>query len=132
MVSGQHFSHSTQFSGGACPHSSKASGGENLEVEEPVAGWDCSFCHFHPALPGMLSTALLGDQVVQMGQPAPKRLLAPLGLMAAFHREQPPLKGVMGSLPQGAGHRQLRVGKHRILRCTPLSRQFETNIQIVC
>jgi hypothetical protein len=31
-----------------------------------------------------------------MGQPTQKRLLAPFGVMAAFHREQLPLDGVMG------------------------------------
>ncbi len=59
-------SHSTQFSGGACPHSSKASGGENLEVEEPVAWWDCASFHFDPTLSGMFGSTLIRDQVVEV------------------------------------------------------------------
>src|SRR2546429_1284562 len=38
----QIFSHSTQFSGKAYHCSSKASRREHLQVEEPVACWDCS------------------------------------------------------------------------------------------
>jgi hypothetical protein len=44
----------------------------------------------------MLSTALIWHQVVQMCQPREKRLLAPLKMMEAFHREQLPLDGVVG------------------------------------
>ena len=43
-----------------------------------------------------------------------KRLLAATGMVKAFHREQFPLDGVMGLVEQGAGHRHLRVFKHRI------------------
>jgi hypothetical protein len=64
------FSHSTQFSGGACHHSSKASRREDLQVEEPVTCRDFSSFNFHPTLPGMLGATLVGHQVVQMGQPA--------------------------------------------------------------
>src|SRR5262249_43096920 len=32
------FPHSTEFSGGMCPHSSKAARGENLQVEHPICG----------------------------------------------------------------------------------------------
>jgi hypothetical protein len=32
------FPHSTELRGGACPHSSKASRGEDLHIEEPVRG----------------------------------------------------------------------------------------------
>ena len=62
----------------------------------------------------MLGATLIRDQVVQMGQPAQKRLLAPFGVMAAFHREQLPLDGVMGLIQQRAGDGHLRVGEHRI------------------
>jgi hypothetical protein len=44
----------------------------------------------------MLSTALIGDQVVQMGEPCQKRLLAATWVMKPFHREQFPLDGVVG------------------------------------
>jgi hypothetical protein len=49
-----------------------------------------------------------------MRQPREKRLLAPLGVMEAFHREQFPLDSVMGLIQQGAGHRHLRVCKDHI------------------
>src|SRR5262249_57784773 len=90
------FSHSTRFSGKEYRYSSKASRREDLQVEEPVSGWDCASFDFHPTLPGMLGATLIRDQVVQMGQPAQKRLLAPFGVMAALHREQLPLDSVMG------------------------------------
>src|SRR2546422_3166327 len=80
--------------------SSKASRGENLQVEHPVrCGYSPAF-HFHTTLPGMLSPTLIGDQVVQMGQPSQKRLLAPFGMMEAFHREELPLDGVMGLIQE--------------------------------
>jgi hypothetical protein len=106
--------HSTQFSGGVCPHSSEASGGENLEVEEPVACWDCSSLDFHPTLPSMLSTALVGDQVVEVRQTSQKRLLTPVGMMKPLHHEQLPVEGVVGLIQQRARHRHLRVCQHRI------------------
>jgi hypothetical protein len=82
-----YFSHSTEFSGGACHRSSKASRRENLEIEQPVACRDLASFDFHTTLPGMLGPTLVGHQIVQMGQPAQKRLLAPFGVMEAFHRE---------------------------------------------
>src|ERR1043166_1773152 len=103
------FSHSTRFSGKEYHYSSKASRRENLQVEEPVSCRDCASFDFHPTLPGMLGATLIWDQVVQMGQPAQKRLLAPFGVMAAFHREQLPLDGVMGLIQQRAGDGHLRV-----------------------
>ena len=62
--------HSIEFSGGVGHCSSKASRGEDLQVEEPVTCRDFSSFHFHPTLPGMLGATLVGHQVVQMGQPA--------------------------------------------------------------
>jgi len=79
--------HSTQFSGKEYHRSSKASRREDLQVEEPVSCWDCSSFDFHHTLAGMLSAPLVGHEVVQMGQPAQKRLVAPFGVMEAFHRE---------------------------------------------
>jgi hypothetical protein len=58
-----------------------------LEIEQPVACWDFSSFDFHTTLPGMLGATLVGHQIVQMGQPTQKRLLAPFGVMEAFHRE---------------------------------------------
>src|SRR5215831_12762303 len=89
------FSHSTRFSGGVWHHSSKASRCEDLQVEEPVACRDCSSFHFHSTLARVLRPTLIGHQVVQVCEPREKRLLAPLGMMEAFHREQLALDGVM-------------------------------------
>ena len=97
-----------------CHCSSKASRGEDLQVEDPVACRYSPAFHFHPTLPGMLGATLIGNQVVQVRQPGEKRLLTPPGMMEAFHREQFPVDGVMGLIQQGARHRHLRVCEHRI------------------
>src|SRR4030095_347611 len=99
----KHFSHSTRFSGKEYHYSSKASRREDLQVEEPVSCRDCASFDFHPTLPGTLGQTMIRDRVVQMGPPAQKPLLAPFGVMAAFHREQLPPKGVMGLIQQRAG-----------------------------
>src|SRR4029450_2021844 len=91
----QKIPHSTQFSGKEYHRSSKASRGEDLEVEEPVACWDCSAFHFHPTLAGMLRAPLVGHEVIQMGEPSQKRLLAPVGMMEALHHEELPVNSVM-------------------------------------
>ena len=106
--------HSTEFSGGACHRSSKASRRENLEIEQPVACRDGASFDFHPTLPGMLGATLVGHQSVQMGQPTQKRLVAPCGVMAALHRAELPLAGVRGLSQEGAGHGPLRVGEDHI------------------
>jgi hypothetical protein len=103
--------HSIGFSGKGYHRSSKASRREDLQVEEPVACGNCASFHFHATLAGMLGPTLIGDQVVEVCQPREKRLLAPFGMMEAFHREQLPLDGIMGLIQQGAGCRHLRVGK---------------------
>ena len=43
-----------------------------------------------------------------------KCLLAAVGMVKPLHRKEFPLDGVMGLIQQGADHRHLRVGKHRI------------------
>ena len=43
-----------------------------------------------------------------------KHLLAATGMMEAFPHAQFPLDGVVGLIEEGAGHRHLRIGKHRI------------------
>src|SRR5712691_531124 len=78
------FPHSTRFSGKGYHRSSKASRREDVQVEEPVACGDCSSFHFHATLAGMLRAPLVGHEVVQMGQPSQKRLLAPFGMMEPF------------------------------------------------
>src|SRR5262245_27435239 len=113
-AAGQDFPHSTGLCGEACPHSSEASRGEDLDIEEPVSGWDYSTLHFHSTLPGMLGSSLIGDQVIEVRQPCQKRLLAAPRMMEAFHGEQFPLDGVMGLIEQGARGGHLRVGEHRI------------------
>jgi hypothetical protein len=108
---GLYFPHSLGFSGRACHHSSKASRRENLEVEEPVACRNFPAFDFHPTRPGMLGPTLIRHQVVQVRQPREKRLLAPLRMMEALHREQLPLDSVMGLIQEGAGRGHLRVGE---------------------
>jgi putative flippase GtrA len=108
------FSHSTQFSGKEYHRSSKASRREDLQVEEPVACWDCSSFDFHSTLAGMLRAPLVGYEVVQMGEPAQKRLLAAFGMMEDLHHAQLPVDGVMGLIQHRARHRHLRILKDRI------------------
>src|SRR5215470_3038075 len=69
------------------PHSAKPSGGEDLEVEEPVTCRYLPAFHLHPTLPGMLSSTLIGYQVIEVRQPCQKRLLAPFRMMEALHHE---------------------------------------------
>jgi len=57
----------------------------------------------------MLGAMLLRHEVVQVRQPGEKRLLASLGMMKAFHREQLPLDSVIGLIQQGTGHGHLRA-----------------------
>jgi hypothetical protein len=91
------------------PHSAKASGGENLDVKEPVVCWYSPAFHLHPTLPSMLSATLIGDQIIEVRQPCQKHLLAPFGMMEALHREQFPLEGVMRLIEQGTGRRHLGI-----------------------
>src|SRR5215510_11791047 len=76
--------------------SSKATRGENLQVEHPICGGDASAFHFHPTVARVLGSTLIRYQVVQVGEPRQKRLLAPVGMMKGFHHEQLPVKGVVG------------------------------------
>src|SRR5215813_1270847 len=100
--------------GEACPYSSEASGGEDLDIEEPISGWDCSTLHFHATLAGMLSATLIWNQVIEVRESREKRLLTATGMVKAFHRKELPLDGVMGLIQQGTGHGHLRVCQHRI------------------
>ena len=67
--------------------SSKASRGENLQVEHPICGGDAPAFHFDPTLARVLGSALIRDQVVQVSEPRQKRPLAPSGMMKGFHHE---------------------------------------------
>src|SRR4029453_5762599 len=62
----------------------------------------------------MLSPTLIRDQVVQVGEPREKRLLASFWMMKPFHRKQFSLDGVMRLIEQCAVHGHLGVCKHRI------------------
>src|SRR5215813_2066625 len=94
--------HSTELRGGTCYRSAKAPGGEDLQVEEPVSGWDCASFHFHATVAGMLGPTLIRDEVVQVGEPGEKRLLASTGMMESLHCEQFALDSIMGLIQQGA------------------------------
>ena len=85
-----------------------------MEVEHPVSCRYSSTFHFHATLPGMLGALLIRHQVVQVGQPCEKRLLAATGMMKAFHGKQFPLDGIMRLIQERAGHRHLGVCKDRI------------------
>lgn len=63
---------STQFSGKGYDHPSKATRGEDLEVEEPVLCRNFSAFHFHATLAGMLGPTLIGYQVIQVREPREK------------------------------------------------------------
>src|SRR6266850_1095449 len=106
--------HSPGFSGKGCHGSAKPSGGEDLDIEEPVACRDSPAFHLHPTLPGMLSPPLIRDQVVQVRQAREKRLLAATWVMKAFHGEQFPLDGVMRLIQERAGHWHPGVCEDRI------------------
>ena len=56
----RNFAHSTELRGKGYPHSAKAARGEDLEVEEPVACWDCTTFDFHPTLASVLGPTLIG------------------------------------------------------------------------
>jgi hypothetical protein len=66
--------HSIGFRGGACHHSAKASRGKDLQIEEPIVCRYSSAFSFHPTSTSVLGLALIGDQVVEVGQPREKRL----------------------------------------------------------
>jgi hypothetical protein len=93
--------------------SSKASRGEDLEIEQPVPGRHCASCHFPPPLAGVLGPTLRRDQVVEVCPSRQKRLLAPVWMMEPLHGEPCPLAGMMGLLQARTGHRPLGGCKDR-------------------
>jgi hypothetical protein len=88
-------SHSTEFSGGVRHRSSKASRGEDVQIEQPVSCWDCSSFHFHATLASVLGATLVGYQVIQQCKAVQKMLLASTWMMEPLHRKQFPLDGVV-------------------------------------
>src|SRR5262249_1418523 len=67
--------------------SAKAARAEDFQVEHPVGCGYAPAFRFHPTLPGMLGSTLIGHQVVQVCEPREKRRLAAPGMMEALHRE---------------------------------------------
>jgi hypothetical protein len=65
-----------------------------VQIEEPVGCGYLSAFHFHATLPRMLGSTLIRDEIVQVGEPREKRLLASPRMMESLHREQFPLDGV--------------------------------------
>ena len=60
------YSHSIGLRGGGCQHTSHASRGEDLEIEELVSGRDASAFHFHATLASVFGPTLIRDEVVQV------------------------------------------------------------------
>src|SRR5215510_3393932 len=54
--------HSTEFRGRACHRISKASGGEDLQIEEPVCCGDASAFDFYATLANALGPTLIRDE----------------------------------------------------------------------
>jgi hypothetical protein len=69
---------------------------KDWQIEEPIMCRYSSAFHCHATLTRMLGPTLIGRQVVEMGQPREKRLLASTWMMEPLHCEQFPLDGVMG------------------------------------
>ena len=89
--------------------SSKATRGEDLQVEHPVCGGYAPTFYFYPTLAGMLSATLIRKKVIQVRESREKRLLTATGMVQPFHGKELPLDGVMGLIQQGTGHGHLRV-----------------------
>src|SRR5262245_58346145 len=79
--------HSIAFSGRACRRSSKATRGEDLQIETPVGCRYSPAFDFHPTLAGMLSPTLIWNKVLQVREPREKRLWAATGMMEPLHGE---------------------------------------------
>ena len=92
-------------------HSLLSSRREDLQVEEPVSCRDSPAFHFYATLPRMPGPALIGHQVVEMGQPREKRLL-----VSTWDGETPSSRTASARWRYGhpTGHRHLRVCEHRI------------------
>src|SRR6266446_1150822 len=99
---------------GSITRSSKASRGEDLQVEHPVRCRDATALHFHPTPACVQGPALRGNQVVQVRQAGEKRRLTPSGMVEALHGEELAVDGVVGLIQQRAAGRHLWVGEHRI------------------
>jgi REP element-mobilizing transposase RayT len=96
---------------------SKATRGENLQVEHPICGRDASAFHCHPTVAGVLGSTLIRRHIVQVGEPREERLLAAMWVMKAFHGEQFPLQGVVRLIQQRAGDGHPGIYEYRIPAC---------------
>jgi len=85
-----------------------------LQIEEPIVCRYSSAFHFQPTWTSVLGPTLIGDEVVEVGQPRETRLWTATGMMEPFHREQLPLDGVVGLIQEGAGDGPLRVCEDRL------------------
>ena len=114
---GLHRAHSTELRGGVGHRSAKASGSEDLEIEQPGACRDLASFHFHPTRVRMLGAALVGDQVVQMNQTGEEPQVTPTWMVEAFHGKQLAVNSVVRLIQQRAAGRHPWVFEHRIPAC---------------
>jgi hypothetical protein len=70
-------------------HSPKASGREDLQIEEPITGGYSPALDFHATVAAMLGPTLIRHQVVEVRQPCEKRLLTATGTVKPLHRPRP-------------------------------------------
>jgi hypothetical protein len=94
--------------------SSKATRGEDLQVEYPICAGSTSALDFHPTWTSVLGSTVIRDQVRQGRQSGQQCLLPPFGRMEALHHAQLPLDGVVGLIQERAGHGYTRIVKPRI------------------
>src|SRR5882762_4265173 len=99
---------------GSITRSSKASRGEDLQVEHPVRGRDAPALHFHPTPACVQGPTLIGNQIVQMREAGEQRRVTPAGMVEALHGEELAVEGVVRLIQHGAHRRHLRVCEHRI------------------
>jgi hypothetical protein len=98
----------------SCSRALLSSSRAAVQIEPPVACRDCSSFDFHRTRPPRLGATLRGHQLVERGPPRETRLRVSPGMRHPLHRDQRPLDGVVGLVSEGAGHRHLRGGEHRI------------------
>ena len=70
---------------GSITRSSKASRGEDLQVEHPVRCRDATALDFHPTRARVQGPALVWDQVVEVRQAGEQRSLTPSGMVETSH-----------------------------------------------
>jgi hypothetical protein len=88
-----------------------------LESNKSVSCRYAPTFHFYATLTGMLGSTLIRDEIVQVGKPRQKRLLAAIWMMESLHREEFALDSVVGLIQQGAGPWHLGVCEDGIPAC---------------